>query len=236
MYKLLFILLFIYSCSDDNSLDNQEQDIEPSSSIRGYVLDASNNPVANADVYITYDILNYSEPSRPTTTLSFSVPVTSIVRLRVRNECGNLIKELFNEQVEAGVYSVAWDATNANGEKVLDGTYIISMTTDTGFQNESRIMFFNIKDNYEGCDLEQYPAGCVTIATTNSDGYFEFPQDCLSFGYSFIPVTSMGEELDEYTIPRTLRIFVESEAGNKLTDLFDVDIDNGAEVSIQLDD
>ena len=235
MYKLLFILLFIYSCSDDNSLDNQEQDIEPSSSIRGYVLDASNNPVANADVYITYDILNYSEPSRPTTTLSFSVPVTSIVRLRVRNECGNLIKELFNEQVEAGVYSVAWDATNANGEKVLDGTYIVTFTAND-FQEQIRLALFSIKGNYEGCDLEEYPAGCVTIATTNSDGYFEFPQDCLSFGYSFTITDENGNEMGDYTIPRTLRIFVESEAGNKLTDLFDVDIDNGAEVSIQLDD
>jgi len=235
MYKLLFILLFIYSCSEENPLDNEEQQIEPSSNIRGYVLDASNNPIASADVYITYDMPNY-ETGRPSTTLNFSIATTSIVQIRVRNECGNLIKEIFNEEVDPGHYSVQWDATNANGEKVLDGTYIIKFTTNTGFNSESRAMFFNIKDDYEGCDLEEYPSGCVTIATTNSDGYFEFPQDCLSFGYSFTMTDEFGNEMGDYTIPRTLRIFVESEARSKLTDLFDVDIDNGAEISIQLDD
>ena len=234
MYKLLFILLFICSCSDDNSLDNQEQEIEPSSSIRGYVLDASDNPVANADVYITYDILNY-EIGRPTTSLSLALPNSAFIRVWIEDECGDLIIELAEQQMEAGYHSISWNASDTNGKKVLDGTYIAKVTFDDS-QTQMRLTLFSIKGNYEGCDLEEYPAGCVTIATTNSDGYFEFPQDCLSFGYSFTPVTSMGEELDEYTIPRTLRIFVESEAGNKLTDLFDVDIDNGAEVSIQLDD
>ena len=234
MHKLLFILLFICSCSDDNSLDNQEQDIEPSSSIRGYVLDALDNPVANADVYITYDMPNY-ETGRPTTSLDLALAADAFVRVWIEDECGNLIIELVEQQMGAGYHSITWNASEANGKKVLDGTYIVTFTADDS-REQKRLALFSIKGNYEGCDLEEYPAGCVTIATTNSDGYFEFPQDCLSFGYSFTPATSMGEELDEYTIPRTLRIFVESEAGNKLTDLFDVDIDNGAEVSIQLDD
>ncbi|MAQ44026.1 MAG: hypothetical protein CMG25_06035 [Candidatus Marinimicrobia bacterium] len=234
MYKLLFILLFIYSCSDDNSLDNQEQDIEPSSSIRGYVLDASDNPIANADVYITYDMPNY-ENGRPTTSIELALASNSFVRVWVEDECGDLIIELVEQQMEAGYHSMTWNASDTNGKKVLDGTYIVTFTADD-FQQQMRLALFSIKGNYEGCDLEQYPAGCVTIATTNSDGYFEFPQDCLSFGYSFTMTDEHGNEIGDYTIPRTLRIFVESEAGNKLTDLFDVDIDNGAEVSIQLDD
>ena len=234
MYKLLFILLFICSCSDDNSLDNQEQDIEPSSSIRGYVLDASDNPVANADVYITYDMPNY-ENGRPTTSIELALASNSFVRVWVEDECGDLIIELVEQQMETGYHSITWNASEANGKKVLDGTYIVTFTADDS-REQKRLALFSIKGNYEGCDLEEYPAGCVTIATTNSDGYFEFPQDCLSFGYSFTITDENGNEMGDYTIPRTLRIFVESEAGNKLTDLFDVDIDNGAEVSIQLDD
>ena len=234
MYKLLFILLFICSCSDNNSLDNQEQDIDQSSSIRGYVLDASNNPIANADVYITYDIPNY-EIGRPTTSFDLELAADAFVRVWIEDECGNLIIELVEHQIEAGAHSISWNLSDANGKKVLDGTYIVKATVSRS-QIQKRLALFSIKGNYEGCDLGVYPEGCVTIATTNLDGYFEFPQDCLSFGYSFTPVTSMDEKLDEYTIPRTLRIFIESEAGNKLTDLFDVDIDNGAEVSIQLDD
>ena len=234
MHKLLFILLFICSCSDDNSLDNQEQDIEPSSSIRGYVLDALDNPVANADVYITYDMPNY-ETGRPTTSLDLALAADAFVRVWIEDECGNLIIELVEQQMGAGYHSITWNASDTNGKKVLDGTYIVTFTADD-FREQKRLALFSIKGNYEGCNLEQYPAGCVTIATTNSDGYFEFPQDCLSFGYSFTMTDEDGNEVGDYTIPRTLRIFVESEAGNKLTDLFNVDIDNGAEVSIQLDD
>jgi len=230
MYKLLFILLFIYSCSDDNSLDNQEQD----SSIRGYVLDASNNPIANADVYITYDM--YTIPSRPSTTISFNIVESSNVSIWIEDGC-DTVKTLVDSFIEAGAHTTTWDTTNDNGERVLDGVYILHLTDGSTYHDQMLLLQY-IGEGYQDCDLEKFPEGCKVVATTNTDGYFEFSQECISlaFGYSSTITDEFGNEIGHYTIPRTLRIFVESEAGNKLTDLFDVDIDNGAEVLIQLDD
>jgi len=55
---------------------------------------------------------NYPNPFNPTTTISFSLPVKSQVRLIVYNALGELIMELVNEVKESGSYSVELNAWN----------------------------------------------------------------------------------------------------------------------------
>ena len=68
---------------------------------------------------------NYPNPFNPFTTLSFSVPSTQNVKLRVYNSNGQMVDELLDRRVERGKYSVVFDASG-----LKSGVYFY--TLDTG--------------------------------------------------------------------------------------------------------
>jgi hypothetical protein len=55
---------------------------------------------------------NYPNPFNPTTKISFSLPSAGFVNLTVYNVAGQVVKELVNEQREAGSYLVEFDGTS----------------------------------------------------------------------------------------------------------------------------
>jgi len=55
---------------------------------------------------------NYPNPFNPTTNIQFALPVTSNVKLTVVNALGQVVSELVNGQLGAGVHEVSWNATN----------------------------------------------------------------------------------------------------------------------------
>jgi N-acetylneuraminic acid mutarotase/thiol-disulfide isomerase/thioredoxin len=54
---------------------------------------------------------NYPNPFNPGTTISYSVPVTGFVRIRVFDILGKQVATLVNERKEAGVYTLNWNAS-----------------------------------------------------------------------------------------------------------------------------
>jgi len=54
---------------------------------------------------------NYPNPFNPTTTITFNLPKSDFVNLRIYNASGQLLKSLVNEQKSAGTHSVQWDAS-----------------------------------------------------------------------------------------------------------------------------
>ncbi len=84
--------------------------------------------VANADVPKSFELgQNYPNPFNPTTTISFSLPVSTPVSLVVYDLLGTPVKTLVNEAKEAGTYRVTWDASNDLGQQVPSGNYIIKI-------------------------------------------------------------------------------------------------------------
>ena len=76
---------------------------------------------------------------------------------------------------------------------------------------------------------------CETIATTNSNGYFEFSQDCLSFGVIVPPgMDEFGQPSGTITIENKLMLFADDGQNYGLTGLFEVDEYQGAEINIYL--
>lgn len=53
---------------------------------------------------------NYPNPFNPSTNISFTIPKSSNVTLKIYNQIGELIEQLVNQQLEAGSYIYVWDA------------------------------------------------------------------------------------------------------------------------------
>ncbi|MBI2278666.1 MAG: T9SS type A sorting domain-containing protein [Candidatus Brennerbacteria bacterium] len=54
---------------------------------------------------------NYPNPFNPSTTITFSLPDRSHVRLTVYNAIGQEVVKLVDEEVSAGTHKTTWDAT-----------------------------------------------------------------------------------------------------------------------------
>ncbi len=69
------------------------------------------NYVAGPQVYSLDQ--NYPNPFNPETKISFSVPKSGNVKVSVYDAMGNLVKVIFNENVEAGKFTATWNASGA---------------------------------------------------------------------------------------------------------------------------
>ncbi|MCK4980328.1 MAG: T9SS type A sorting domain-containing protein, partial [Candidatus Delongbacteria bacterium] len=67
---------------------------------------------------------NYPNPFNPTTEIKFDLPTASDVKLNVYNINGQIVSELVNENKEAGVHRVNFDASNFNS-----GMYFYTLET-----------------------------------------------------------------------------------------------------------
>ena len=67
---------------------------------------------------------NYPNPFNPATTITFSVPASSQVRLEVYDILGRLVKTLLSQEMASGTYNVHWDGTAQNGVGVSSGIYL----------------------------------------------------------------------------------------------------------------
>lgn len=75
--------------------------------------------------YITNEFVleqNYPNPFNPSTTIRYSMPIQSRVKLIIYNSIGENIAELINSNQSAGSYEVSWDAGN-----VASGIYFYSI-------------------------------------------------------------------------------------------------------------
>ncbi len=66
---------------------------------------------------------NYPNPFNPSTSISFSIPKQSHVRIEIFNPLGQLIATLVDEDKHPGYYSVTWNANNSTS-----GVYFYRMT------------------------------------------------------------------------------------------------------------
>jgi hypothetical protein len=70
---------------------------------------------------------NYPNPFNPTTTIRYSVPVQTRVRLRVFDLIGREVASLVDEEEVSGNYVVTWHGTDNNGKPLASGVYFYKL-------------------------------------------------------------------------------------------------------------
>ena len=66
---------------------------------------------------------NYPNPFNPSTTIEFSLPKASDVRLEIFDLTGRVLIRLEKGSLKAGTYKVQWNGMNAKGQPVASGMY-----------------------------------------------------------------------------------------------------------------
>ena len=69
----------------------------------------------------------YPNPFNPVTTIVFSIPELTRVRLVVFDMVGRVVATIVDRQFEAGRYSVPWNGENVNGTGLSSGVYVLRL-------------------------------------------------------------------------------------------------------------
>jgi hypothetical protein len=94
-----------------------------------YSYDETVNVVENNNQIPTIYSLdqNYPNPFNPSTQIKFALPVNANVKITIYNLLGEVVKQLTAMDINAGTYSVQWNADDAIGNKVSSGIYFYEL-------------------------------------------------------------------------------------------------------------
>jgi len=83
-----------------------------------------------------YELMaNYPNPFNPTTNIQFALPANSNVKLTVVNALGQVVAELVNGELTAGIHDVSWNAANMSS-----GIYFYSIQADNFVQTRKMLL------------------------------------------------------------------------------------------------
>ena len=83
---------------------------------------------------------NYPNPFNPRTTISYSLPEASHVKITIYNLIGQHVKSLVNELKPVGTYYIVWDGTDASGISVTSGLYFYRIEAGNFNQTKKLMM------------------------------------------------------------------------------------------------
>jgi len=110
--------------------------------VNGQTLDVHQNPGGGGSGQLptTYHLnQNYPNPFNPSTTISYDLPKSGKVLLRIYNIKGELVKELVNEYSQAGYHTVTWDGKNKDGLSTASGIYFYQIVSE-GFAETRKMI------------------------------------------------------------------------------------------------
>jgi len=88
---------------------------------------------ASFDLSSLLQISAQPNPTRATTTISYRLPADTRVTLSLYDAAGRLVRNLVPESVQsAGLHTIEWDGTAANGDGVPSGAYFYRVVTSDG--------------------------------------------------------------------------------------------------------
>jgi cytoskeletal protein CcmA (bactofilin family) len=73
---------------------------------------------------------NYPNPFNPSTRISFDLPRSGIVKLKIYDVLGSNVRTLVNKNMSAGQHEVFWNGHNQAGEQVTAGIYVYRLIVE----------------------------------------------------------------------------------------------------------
>ena len=84
---------------------------------------------------------NYPNPFNPTTKISYSIPVNSFVQLKIYDLLGGEVAILVNEEKQAGVYEVEFNAQQImNNKQLTSGIYFYQLRSGFFIQTKKLVL------------------------------------------------------------------------------------------------
>jgi fibronectin type 3 domain-containing protein len=83
---------------------------------------------------------NYPNPFNSSTTISFGIPHSGYVALRVYNIHGDMISTLVDKNLAAGYHSISWDGMDNVGQTVSAGLYFFHLQAGTFSKTNKMIL------------------------------------------------------------------------------------------------
>lgn len=108
------------------------------------VTTGSTNPVEdeNTNVPLKFSLnQNYPNPFNPTTTISYSLPKTNQVLLRIFDINGKLVKVLVDEEQSPGIHYVKWDGTTESATPASAGLYFYKIKIEKHLETKKMLLF-----------------------------------------------------------------------------------------------
>ncbi len=94
-----------------------------------------------AEVLKTYTLKqNFPNPFNPNTNITYQLPVSEDISLKIYDITGKEVKTLVNGYVGAGSHTAVWNGTNNSGAKVASGIYIYTLQVGS-FKLNKRMTF-----------------------------------------------------------------------------------------------
>jgi hypothetical protein len=118
---VIYYLAIAYGINEAAMLASMEQAQQKYNQLTSIESDLTNIP---SDFVLEQ---NYPNPFNPSTKISFGLPRSSNVVLKVFNAIGQEVAKLVDESLEAGTHSYNFNASN-----LTSGIYIYSLQTDAG--------------------------------------------------------------------------------------------------------
>ncbi len=119
--------------------------INDGAELQGPDIKLSSNGITSVDnqniIPVKYDVSqNYPNPFNPSTIIRYSIPLTSLVTLKIYNILGQEVKTLVNSERTPGIYNVQWNGDDNFGRKVSSGIYIYRVIAGNFVQVKKMIL------------------------------------------------------------------------------------------------
>ena len=82
----------------------------------------------------------YPNPFNPATTLHYTLPEASEVRLVIYNRVGQVVRTLLSEWQNQGAYTATWNGLDETGRAVASGLYISRLETGTTYREHKLLL------------------------------------------------------------------------------------------------
>jgi len=83
---------------------------------------------------------NYPNPFNPSTTIHYEIPKAGEIEISIFNMNGRLIKNIVNQNQQAGTHKVVWNGINKTGNKVSSGLYIYTVRFEDTISSKKMIL------------------------------------------------------------------------------------------------